>query len=105
MKNFNIKTGIYFFSLFFLLESIFDLFTGYSIRSTGAYVEPISWSEYFSTIPKLMVFAFILTIVLLKIVQIGKATEKRDIENAHKRIEEREKIKKEKKSESSKKAN
>lgn len=82
--------GIIIFSVFFILNTIADKYTGYIIRRNTAYYEPITWEEYFEGLPILLLFSLIMSIVSVLIYRGAKKSEEKRIEEARKRMKERE---------------
>lgn len=82
------------FLLFFIGNTIADKFTGWKTKLNPAYHEPITWKEYFDELPELFITSVFVS-VFLSIIFTGVGMEvhkkqKKDIEAARKRIEERE---------------
>jgi hypothetical protein len=95
------KSGIITFISILLIFIFMFKFLGSTKRSTGAYYEPSSWFEIYLNLPLLTIGSFMLTVVYLWISKEGDKYDKRNLENARKRIEERERKEKELKSEDS----
>ena len=105
-KNPTILMGIFGFILFFTGMTITDKVTGFISRKDMGYYAPISWKEYFDNLPILLIDSLITGIFLAILYSQAKKNEEWRLNEAHKRIAEREKQEKEdKESESSKDVN
>lgn len=102
MKKINYKIFIFYFFCFFIPIILAEKYTGYIDRFSTAYHEPISWNEIYLGIPRLIIFSLIVGLVMTLFHNEAKKTEDKNIENARKRIEERERLEKEQKEKKSK---
>lgn len=84
------KFGVVFFIILLSILILIMKFLGFMDRTTNTYHEPLSWNEIYLNLPKYAIWLFIAT---LGVVQIGKEAEKiekKNLDAARKRIEERE---------------
>lgn len=98
----NLKIFAIAFSSFFILIIAFDKIFGYTDRFSTAYYEPLSWNEIYLNIPSLIIASIIVGLFSTILYNEAKKVEVKNLENARKRIEEKNKMKKEKKTESEK---
>jgi len=105
IKSNDLKFGIMIFVTFLTLMVFTDKFTGNINRFNNAYYEPSSWHEIFSKLPLLLLLSLIAAIGAIQIRRVTQKNEDKSIEDARKRIEERERMEKEIKEKESKSEN
>ena len=91
MKRNNLKSGIAIFAFALILFIVASKYLGHIDRFTTAYIEPTSWQNIFSNLLLFIIASLIVTLILLQLIKKSNELKKKDIENARKRIEEREK--------------
>ena len=91
----NLKIFTIAFLFFFIVIIVIDKFFGYTDRFSTAYYEPLSWNEVFLNIPTLIVASTIVGLFSMILYNEAKNMEAKNMENARKRIEERERKEKE----------
>ena len=92
-----IKTSVFIFAFIFILITLVDKYFGHVDRFSTAYIEPSTWHEIYLNLPRTLIFCLIGTIGLMHIINVSQKQEEKDIENARKRIKERDKMEKEQK--------
>ena len=90
MKKNNFKVFIISSFCIFIAIIIVYKFTGYTDRFSTAFFESISWNEIYLEIPRLIVASLIFGFFFTLLYKDIKKKDEKDIENARKRIEERE---------------
>jgi uncharacterized membrane protein (DUF106 family) len=90
MATRNFKIFAIAFSSFFVVIIVLDKFFGYTDRFSTAYYEPLSWNEIFSNIPSLIIASIVVGLFSTVLYNEAKKVEAKNMENARKRIEEKE---------------
>lgn len=94
MERNNLKSGIIIFIFSLILFILVTKYLGHIDRFTTAYIEPTSWHAIYSNLLLFIIASLIITLVILQLIKKSNESKAKDIENARKRIEEREKEKK-----------
>ena len=66
-KHRSLKAGFIAFILFFIFNSFTNKVTGYVNRWDTAYHSPMTWSEYFENLPRLIAFSLVIGIIVFMI--------------------------------------
>lgn len=91
IRKSDIKNGVIIFIITFIIISLSILYSGFYDRRTMGYNEPLSWKEYLSDLPGLIIILLLSTVILVILIHHWEDQKQKDIEAARKRIEEREK--------------
>jgi mannitol-specific phosphotransferase system IIBC component len=91
MERNNLKSGIIIFIFSLILFVLVTKYLGHIDRFTTAYIEPTSWHDIYSNILLFIIASLIITLTILQLIKKSNESKAKDIENARKRIEEREK--------------
>jgi mannitol-specific phosphotransferase system IIBC component len=93
MERNNLKSGIIIFIFSLILFVLVTKYLGHINRFTTAYIEPTSWHDIYSNLLLFIIVSLMITLTILQLIKKSNESKAKDIENAHKRIEEREKEK------------
>lgn len=97
IRKSDIRNGVIIFIITFIIISLSILYFGFYDRRTMGYNEPLSWNEYLSHLPGLIIILLLSTAILVILIHHWEDQKQKEIESARKRIEDRKKNKKERK--------
>jgi hypothetical protein len=90
MKNHNLKIFIIAFLAFFFAIVAICKFTGFTNRFSSAYNESLSWYEVYLEIPKIIIGSLVAGFFSTIFYKNAERMDKKNINDARKRVEERE---------------
>lgn len=97
IRKSDIRNGVIIFIITFIIISLSILYFGFYDRRTMGYNEPLSWKEYLSHLPGLIIILLLSTVILVVLIHHWEDQKQKEIESARKRIEDKKKKEEERK--------